>query len=570
MPDAVDLGEVHVGKEQLLVIGGGVRAPGAEGVHEEAMAPEPDLPFLTDAVHGGHEDAVGHGVAALDDLPGVALLLDGGLVEVFVVADGGRVEQDLGAAQRRETGGFGEPLVPADEDADAPVLRVEDGEPQVAGREVEFLVEFGVVGDVHLAVVAGDLAVGVEHEGAVVVDAAGAFLEDGDDDDDLVLLGQRGHALGRGARGGGFGQLEVLDVLGLGEIQAPIELGQADDVGALLDCVGDALLGLGDVGLGIRRHGHLDEGDADRGLAVAGFSHSGRGHGPSANKRVVDSLGKGIRAMAPWAGVANSPFRADVFTGHHAFVTGGSQGIGLGVAEAFGRHGARVTIASRKEENLRAARDQLANVGIKANTLALDVRDRPAVQAAAEALAGAGDADILINNAAGNFAVPFLEMSENAWDTVLNIVLQGTANVSRAFGKEWVRKKRPAAVVNVLAGYAWTGAPYLSHSGAAKAAVMNLTRSLAVEWAGHGIRVNSVSPGAIADTGGSKILLEGPGLLQPALARIPAARLGTREELANAILFLASDAASYVTGSVLVVDGGMDANSWNILPTRPA
>lgn len=260
-----------------------------------------------------------------------------------------------------------------------------------------------------------------------------------------------------------------------------------------------------------------------------------------------------------------SPFRPDALKGRHVFITGGSQGIGLGIARTLGLHGARVTVASRKEEHLSAAKTELARDGIQVDTVALDVRDRAAVEAAAERLVGAG-VDIVINNAAGNFPAPFHEMSENAWDAVVNIVLQGTANVCRSFGRRWIANKKHATVVNVLAGYAWLGAPFLSHSGAAKAGVMNLTRSLAVEWASAGIRVNAVSPGVIAESGGAKILVEGPGIGDRVMERIPQARFGTREELAEAVLFLSSDAATYVTGSVLVVDGGMDANLWNVLP----
>lgn len=241
------------------------------------------------------------------------------------------------------------------------------------------------------------------------------------------------------------------------------------------------------------------------------------------------------------------------------FITGGSQGIGLGLARAFGRHGARVTIASRKEEHLSAAAAQLRTDGIEAAALAFDVRDRPAVESAAQAIAAEGGVDVVVNNAAGNFAVPFAQMSENAWDAVVNIVLNGTANVCRSFGRVWIRDRRPGVVLNIVAGYAWSGAAGVSHSGAAKAGVLNLTRSLAVEWAPHRIRVNAISPGAIEDTGGARILVEQAGLADAVRRRVPLARFGTWDDITQAALYLASDAASYVTGALLVVDGGLDA-----------
>lgn len=235
------------------------------------------------------------------------------------------------------------------------------------------------------------------------------------------------------------------------------------------------------------------------------------------------------------------------------------------MARAFAQHGARVTIASRNPEHLNAAQAKLSGEGLGVKIVEMDVRDRPRLDAVAEDACRDG-VDIVVNNAAGNFPVPFLDMSENAWDAVVNIVLQGTANVSRAFGKRWRENQTPANVVNILAGYAWTGAPLVSHSGAAKAGVMNLTKSLAAEWAPAGIRVNAVSPGPIADTGGASKLLDATGLRDQVLKSIPMDRLGTWQDVANAVMFLSSDAASYLTGSVLVVDGGMDANLWNRFP----
>lgn len=261
----------------------------------------------------------------------------------------------------------------------------------------------------------------------------------------------------------------------------------------------------------------------------------------------------------------SSPFRKDLLKDKRAFVTGGTQGMGLAMALELARHGAEVTVASRKAENIAAAQREFAAQGLRAHTLALDVRDRAAVEAAAKQLFAGGPVDILVNNAAGNFAVPFVEMSENAWDAVVNIVLQGTANVCRSFGKRWAENPRQASVINMVAGYGWTGAPWVSHSGAAKTAVLSLTKSLAVEWGPWGVRVNAIAPGFIAETGGERILIADEDLKARVIAKIPLGRTGTRDEISDAVLFLASDASSFVTGSVLLVDGGQDANSWNVL-----
>jgi NAD(P)-dependent dehydrogenase (short-subunit alcohol dehydrogenase family) len=239
-----------------------------------------------------------------------------------------------------------------------------------------------------------------------------------------------------------------------------------------------------------------------------------------------------------------SAFRPDALAGKAALVTGGATGIGLAIAKALHDHGASVAIASRNEERLHAAAKA---IGPRASPHVADVRDQSRMDAVAKAAAvGAGGRlDVVVSSAAGNFPSPFDAMSDNAWRTVVDIVLHGTANTCRA------------AVVNVVAGYAWTGAPGVAHSGAAKAGVLNLTRTLAVEWAP--VRVNAVSPGPIDGTEGMKRLADDLGLRPRLQAAVPLRRMGRPQEVADACVFLASDAASYVTGACLVVDGGMDA-----------
>lgn len=249
-----------------------------------------------------------------------------------------------------------------------------------------------------------------------------------------------------------------------------------------------------------------------------------------------------------------SPFRDDLFAGRSVLVTGGATGMGKAMAHAFSAHGARVLIASRKEENLRsAAKEVEAATGREVQWQACDVREWEQV----EALVARLDAlDVLVNNAAGNFLVPFDQMSRNAWKAVTDIVLHGTFNVTKqAF--PLLARSGNAAVLNMVATYAWGAAPFVSHSGAAKAGVLNLTRSLALEWASHGVRVNALAPGAVPTKNASGNLgFADEDAQQRLLSTIPLRRFGTPEEMALAALWLCSPAASYVTGECLVVDGG--------------
>lgn len=245
-----------------------------------------------------------------------------------------------------------------------------------------------------------------------------------------------------------------------------------------------------------------------------------------------------------------SVFRPGLFDGKAVLVTGGATGIGFAIAQEFARLGAHVTVLSRNEAHLREA---TAKLGSRSRFHVADVRDGAAVAAAAKSL---GPQDVVVNAAAGNFPVPFDAMTDNAWRTVIDIVLHGTANVCRAFGPGL--RERRGSLLNIVAGYAWTGAPGVAHSGAAKAGVLNLSRSLAVEWAPD-VRVNAVSPGPIDGTEGMKRLGDDLGLRPAVEKSVPLGRMGQAREVADACVFLASPAASYITGAVVVVDGGQDA-----------
>jgi 2,4-dienoyl-CoA reductase [(3E)-enoyl-CoA-producing], peroxisomal len=250
-----------------------------------------------------------------------------------------------------------------------------------------------------------------------------------------------------------------------------------------------------------------------------------------------------------------SVFHPDLLAGQVALVTGGGSGICKGIARAFAAHGARVVIVSRKAEVLAAAADELSrDTGGEVVAAAADVRDPDQVAAAvATALERFGRLDLVVNGAAGNFLAPVAALSPNGFKTVVDIDLGGTFNVCKAAFE--ALGKRGGLVLNISATLHYHGTPLQAHAAAAKAGVDALTRTLAVEWGSLGIRVNALAPGPIAETEGMRRLAPGD-IASRVKALIPLGRFGTIEEIAQAALFLASPAAAYVTGAVLVVDGG--------------
>jgi 2,4-dienoyl-CoA reductase [(3E)-enoyl-CoA-producing], peroxisomal len=270
-----------------------------------------------------------------------------------------------------------------------------------------------------------------------------------------------------------------------------------------------------------------------------------------------------------------SVFRPGLLDGQVALVTGGGTGIGFGIAELLSALGAHTVLASRKVENLGPAVDKLRAAGGKASAVQVDVRDAERVkEMVASVSTEHGRIDVLVNNAAGNFYAPSETMSANAWRSVVEIDLFGTFYCSQAVAPV-MRAQGGGRIVSISMTLHYRGWPLMAHATAAKAGVDALTRTLAVEWAPHGIRVNAIAPGPIPTEGVRKAFAAPTGSGVPDLfavekamgeyakTAIPLQRWGTPGDVANMVAFLSSPAGDWITGAILVVDGG----EWLARPT---
>ena len=250
-------------------------------------------------------------------------------------------------------------------------------------------------------------------------------------------------------------------------------------------------------------------------------------------------------------------FRDDLLTGKTVLVTGGGSGLGLSMSRKFAALGANVAITGRSAERLADAAGQISPGGERIFTQPCDVRDFAQVEAMAAAVAERfGGIDVLVNNAAGNFLSATEDLSPNGFNAIVQTVLNGTFHATLAVGRRMIEAGRGGSILNIVTTYAWTGSAFVVPSAAAKAGVLAMTRSLAVEWATYRIRSNAIAPGPFPTEGAWNALMPTPELEAEAKARIPMGRFGEHDELANLAAFLVSDGAPFINGEVVTIDGG--------------
>jgi NAD(P)-dependent dehydrogenase (short-subunit alcohol dehydrogenase family) len=267
--------------------------------------------------------------------------------------------------------------------------------------------------------------------------------------------------------------------------------------------------------------------------------------------------------------------RDDALKGKTIIVTGGGTGLGKAMGTYFLQLGANLVITSRKLDVLqKTAAEMEAATGGKVLAVACDVRKYDEVEGMLQqTVAMFGRADVLLNNAAGNFISPTERLSANAFSTIIDIVLKGSVNCSLAMGKYWIAEKIPGTILNIVTTYAFTGSAYVVPSACAKGGVLAMTRSLAAEWGRHGIRTNAIAPGPFPTKGAWERLLPGEMAAKFDFKnRVPLKRVGEHQELANLAAFLVSDFSGYINGEVITIDGGewlQGAGQFNALEMVP-
>ncbi len=246
-------------------------------------------------------------------------------------------------------------------------------------------------------------------------------------------------------------------------------------------------------------------------------------------------------------------------------VTGGSSGMGKAMAQRFANDGANVVITGRNEERLATAKQEILETATgKVAYVQMDVRSMDDVnRMVEETVETFGRIDHLVNNAAGNFVVLAEDLSVNGWNAVIDIVLNGTFYCCKAVGDYWMKENVKGSILNMVAAYAWDAGAGVVHSAAAKAGVLSLTRTLAVEWGTrYGIRSNAIAPGPIERTGGSEKLMLSEEMAERTRESVPLQRFGTPEEIAGLAAFLLSKDAAYINGEVVTMDGGQWLNQY--------
>jgi len=253
--------------------------------------------------------------------------------------------------------------------------------------------------------------------------------------------------------------------------------------------------------------------------------------------------------------VDRNPFRAGLLDNRTLLITGGGTGLGRSMALKCASLGARVAVVGRREEPLKNTVGDIEKAGGRAAFAPCDVRDAASVVSAFDSIEAAlGPVNALVNNAAGNFLCASEDLSDNAFDAVVKIVLYGTFNCTRELGRRLIKREKEGHVLSIVASYATTGSAFVLPSASAKAGVLAMMRSLAVEWATYGIRLNAIAPGPFPTEGAFSRLMAGD-LEKKALDRVPSRRFGDHDELSNLIAYMLSDASPYQTGDCVTIDG---------------